>query len=136
MMSRYVTKYSELIAQHLTPTYVRFPRSAAAMNRTKIGFSTINGFPGILGVVDGTHIAIKAVPNDIEIPFMNRKGFHSVNVQIVCNADMLITNINARFPGSTHDSFIFGGSVLYTHLEQLYQTDPNTFNFLIGTYNY
>jgi len=37
---------------------------------------------------------------------INRKHFHSINVQIICDADMLLTNVVARWPGSTHDSFI------------------------------
>lgn len=83
-------------------------------------------------MIDGTHIAITALPKEIESAYVNRKGFHSINAQIVCNADMVITNVNARFPGSTHDAFIYRGSIIYTHLERLHQTNPNTFNFILG----
>lgn len=38
--------------------------------------------PGVIGFVDGTHIAI-AKPADHEELYINRKGFHSVNAQIV-----------------------------------------------------
>ena len=36
--------------------------------------------------------------------FVNRKQFCSINVQAVCDSDAFITNIVARWPGSTHDS--------------------------------
>ena len=36
--------------------------------------------------------------------FVNRKQFYSINVQAVRDSDAFITNIVARWPGSTHDS--------------------------------
>ena len=132
MMSRYVCYYSYLIAEHLASKYIRFPRNLNEMVETKTQFEVQFHFPGILGIIDGTHVALTALPLEIENQYVNRKGFHSINTQVVCNANMLITNINARFPGSTHDSFTFGGSMLHTHLEQLYLNDPTTFNFLLG----
>ena len=42
--------------------------------------------------------------------FVNRKQFYSINVQAVCDSNAFITNIVARWPGSTHDSSIFENS--------------------------
>lgn len=39
--------------------------------------------PGVIGFVDGTHIAITKPKVDVEHQYMNRKGYHSKNVQIV-----------------------------------------------------
>lgn len=39
--------------------------------------------------------------------FRNRKGFFSLNVQAICNANLEIMDIVARYDGSTHDSRIF-----------------------------
>lgn len=88
--------------------------------------------PGVLSIVDGTHVTVSALPNAIEHAYMNRKGFHSINVQIACDSKMLITNINARFPGSTHDSYIFLGSQLFNFLNQLYLQNPYDLNFILG----
>lgn len=41
------------------------------------------GYPDVLGIIDGTHIKLTAVPKDIEIGFVCHKGFHSINTQIV-----------------------------------------------------
>ncbi|KAK0150346.1 putative nuclease HARBI1 [Merluccius polli] len=60
------------------------------------------------GAIDCTHIAIKA-PSEGEYAYVNRKHFHSLNVQIICDAQMR-TNIVARWPGSTHDSFVLTNS--------------------------
>lgn len=127
-----MTYFSYIIAHHLAPRYIRFPCNLNEMADTKAQFEAHFQFPGILGVVDGTHIAVTALPLVIENAYVNRKGYHSINTQIVCNVNMSITNINARFPGSTHDAFIFGGSVLKTRLEDLNRIEPDTFNFLLG----
>ena len=42
------------------------------------------GFPGVIGCVDGTCIKIQA-PHENENDVVNRKGFHSINVQAICN---------------------------------------------------
>jgi hypothetical protein len=46
---------------------------------------------------------------DAEI-FRNRKGWFSFNVQTISSHDLRITDIVARYPGSSHDSFIFKNS--------------------------
>lgn len=43
---------------------------------------------------------------------MNRKNFHSINVQIVCDATLTITNVVSKWPGNTHDSFMLLNSAL------------------------
>ncbi|MBN3300842.1 HARB1 nuclease, partial [Amia calva] len=66
------------------------------------------GFPNVIGCIDGTHIPIKAPPGPNEAEFVNRKSFHSINVQIICDSEQLITNVEAKCPGSVHDLRIFG----------------------------
>ena len=41
----------------------------------------ISGFPNVLGCLDGTFVKIKK-PKAIEADFLNRKGYHSLNVQV------------------------------------------------------
>lgn len=132
MICVYVAKYSQIIAEHLAPRYIQFPQNDVERSVVKTRFFQQYHFPGILGVVDGTHIAITAVSRLMENAYVNRSGYHSVNTQIACDADLKIININARFPGSSHDAFVYGGSMLNTHLEGLYQQNPRSLNFLIG----
>lgn len=53
-------------------------------------------------------------------------------MQLVCDSEMIITNVNARYPGSTHDSHVFSNSRLHTLLENLHNNQPDERNFLIG----
>lgn len=54
-------------------------------------------FPGVVGCVDCTHIAIFPPNiNDDQAPeyiYINRKGYHSINVQIVSCTNYLKTSI-------------------------------------------
>lgn len=40
------------------------------------------GLPDVIGIIDGTHVAI-VTPNERENIYVNRKSYHSLNVQIV-----------------------------------------------------
>lgn len=41
------------------------------------------------------------------LPYYLRKGYHSINCQIIVDSDYRILNMNTRFPGSSHDTAIF-----------------------------
>lgn len=49
--------------------------------------------------------------------FRNRKDFFSLNTQVVCNSNLEITNIVARWHGSVHDSTIFNNCRLRANFE-------------------
>lgn len=49
--------------------------------------------------------------------FRNRKGYVSINVQEVCDADLKFLDIVARWPGSVHDSTIFNNCFLKHRFE-------------------
>ena len=56
----------------------------AEVAEVKNSFYRRGSFPCVIGCVDGTHIRIQ-VPNEHENAYVNRKGFHSINVQGVCS---------------------------------------------------
>lgn len=91
-------------------------------------------FPGVIGAIDGTHIAILK-PREEAHNFLNRKGYYSINVQIICDSDLKILNINANFPGSTHDTFIWKQSLVREFLVREYLRNRRGF-WLIGDSGY
>nr|XP_022294272.1 putative nuclease HARBI1 [Crassostrea virginica] len=93
----------------LAQRFIVFPNNTAA--ETKHGFSSIEGFPNVLGCIDCTHIRLKK-PNNNEADFVNRKGYHSLNVQMCCDHKFVITSCVDNWPGSVHDSRIFRQSAL------------------------
>ena len=80
-------------------------------------FYNIAQVPNVSGAYDCTHIPILNPCGEDGERFVNRKGFYSLNVQLVSNAEMFITNSVARWPGSTHDSSIFTNSQLGQKVE-------------------
>lgn len=87
---------------------IKFPTTNEEVNRAQVDFFNISGFPQVIGVVDGTHIRLNGAPlGPGEHVYTNRKGYYSINTQIICATNYKIINILARWPGSTHDSRIF-----------------------------
>jgi hypothetical protein len=70
----------------------------------------------VVGCVDGTHIPIKC-PSD-NLAFINRKGWSSLNVQVVCDSKLRFTDIVAKWPGSSHDAYIWRQSGLRDRFER------------------
>ncbi|XP_071380127.1 putative nuclease HARBI1 [Centroberyx affinis] len=60
----------------------------------------------------------KTIPHEREWEFVNRKGRHSINVQLVVNADLIITNCVVKWPGSVHDARLLRESHIFRHLQQ------------------
>ena len=61
--------------------YIKFSERPVDVHRVKRGYDEYAGFPNVIGSIDGTQIAIKA-PSEEEWLFVNRKGYHSINVQV------------------------------------------------------
>ncbi|KAL6469110.1 hypothetical protein MHYP_G00226340 [Metynnis hypsauchen] len=100
----------------MSAKYIKFPYEAVDQANIKAQFAAIASFPNVIGAIDCTHIAIKA-PSEEEFAYVNRKHFHSINVQIICDAKMCLTNVAARWPGSTHDSYILTNSMVGIRLQ-------------------
>ena len=113
----------------LAPTFIHFPTDPQAVIANKLSFHSVAGFPNVLGAIDCSHIAIKA-PSAHEEAFVNRKGVHTINIQAVCDNDMRITNLVSKWPGSTHDSFIWCSS----GLRRLFEDGQIKDGWLLGSY--
>jgi hypothetical protein len=119
---------------------IKFPITEAARHNEKQKFmNLLNGFPGIIGAIDCTHIRIHPPPIDGENPgilYLNRKGFHSINTQCIVGADLMLLAINARYPGSVHDSAIWATSQVRNFLSTAYENDELQSSWLIGDSGY
>ncbi|KAB0805455.1 hypothetical protein PPYR_02425 [Photinus pyralis] len=138
-VSRCVEEVTGALVEHF-PHFVHFPSTAAEKTQEKQLFMTVpHGFPGIIGAVDCTHVAIISPPvEDPQYPaivFLNRKGYYSINVQIICNARLKILAINARFPGSVHDAGIWTTSIVKNLLHTSYENGDSS-SWLIGDAGY
>ncbi|RVE43608.1 hypothetical protein evm_011728 [Chilo suppressalis] len=111
--------------------YIRFPQNGTERNHIKRRFYEKYGLPGVIGCIDCTHVAIIR-PAQHEEQYFNRKHFHSINTQVICDSECYITNVDASYGGATHDSYIWRESVIKTHMESL----QNEAVYLLGDSGY
>ncbi|XP_016959612.3 putative nuclease HARBI1 [Drosophila biarmipes] len=91
-------------------------------------FERISKFPNVMGAVGCTHIRIKSPGQPQDEALRNRKGHFSLNVQAVSNAELIIQDLVARWPGSTHNHTIFDNS----RLKHRWESGEFENNFLLG----
>ncbi|XP_034072552.1 putative nuclease HARBI1 [Gymnodraco acuticeps] len=109
-----VTAVSDALAR-LLDHFVTFPTDGQ-IAKVKQNFFFLGDMPNTIGVINCTHVHIQA-PRQREWEYVNRKGRHSINVQLVGDADLAITNCVVRWPGSVHDARIFRESRLFTEFQ-------------------
>ncbi|KAF0712841.1 Uncharacterized protein FWK35_00034916, partial [Aphis craccivora] len=86
-VSRCITEVANALnVPEILNKYIHFPSSVSELKEVRLGFYEKFGIPGVIGVIDGTHIAI-VPPNtdDLVYPehvYVNRKGYHSINTQL------------------------------------------------------
>ena len=126
------------IVSSLLTTYIAFP-SGEQLDGVVQNFSTKWGLPQSVGAIDGCHIPI-AAPLNNHTDYYNRKGFYSMILQGVVDANYRFLDICVGWAGSVHDARVFVHSPLYTKIteEQLLPNKTLTVNgievplFLIG----
>ena len=112
-VSRIVTRVSQVVAE-LLPRYIVYtPRVETLQNE----FYNIARFPQVVGCIDCTHVPIKSPGNERAALYINRKGFYSLNVQVVCDAQRRILDIVAKWRGSVHDARIWTTCTLKNKFE-------------------
>lgn len=133
-VSKAIKEVSDLLYQKMVK-YVRFPISEQERRTSELSFRT-EGLPGVIGIIDGTQIAIAGVKKSIEHAYVCRKGFHSINTQLICDHENKFINVNSRYPGSTHDSYIWGTSGILGMFETEYISPERQRYWILGDSGY
>ncbi|KAJ9579415.1 hypothetical protein L9F63_024478, partial [Diploptera punctata] len=115
--SRIIRRVSEAIAG-LGRTFIRLPETEEEISQVQQGFYEIASFPKVIGALDCTHVKISSPGGPNAEEYRGRKGYFSINVQTVCDAQLKILDIVSRWQGSTHDQTIFNNSALKAQFER------------------
>ncbi|XP_018359723.1 PREDICTED: putative nuclease HARBI1, partial [Trachymyrmex cornetzi] len=99
----------------LIPEYIVWPNRQMCNISSTIFERRSGGFPGVVGAIDGVHIKCKAPPGNAN-DYYNRKGFHSIILQGVCDHTGRFINIYTGLPGRMHDARVFRYSNPYGQL--------------------
>ncbi|XP_052806261.1 putative nuclease HARBI1 [Mya arenaria] len=127
-VSRVLTEViNALSSPALIRQFIKFPGSVEEFRQNAVQMQGIARFPKVIGAIDGTHINI-ASPNQHEEIYVNRKGKHSINVQVVFDGWYTIIDVVARWPGSVHDRRVLRESSLNNLFENGHM--PHGFHLL------
>ncbi|KAL0811807.1 hypothetical protein ABMA28_009235 [Loxostege sticticalis] len=113
--------------------HIAFPSNREermAVMRTLSRFLDAFGFPGVVGCIDGTHIAIIR-PHDYEEAYFNRKHYHSLNA---IHDHLNVLHVDASYGGASHDSHVWNRSALEAHMRSL--TEAGEVCWLLGDSGY
>ncbi|XP_066590573.1 putative nuclease HARBI1 [Prorops nasuta] len=103
------------ILTNLLPENIKWPFSAEYHKIAHTFKIRSFGSPGIIGAIDGCHIPCKQPVNNA-IDYYNRKGFHSILLQGVCDDKGRFIDVFIGLPGRIHDARVFRNSQLYIDL--------------------
>ncbi|KAJ6639349.1 putative nuclease HARBI1, partial [Pseudolycoriella hygida] len=136
-VSRCVSSISRTIATKLMDRYIKFPQSIEKIEKLSQDFQKMYDFPGVFGIVDGSHIILSGLKRAVEFAFKNRNKSHSINAQFICDSKMRFLNVNARYPGSNHDAIIWRCSLAFSFLENIANEIGEEWqHFLLGDTGY
>ncbi|XP_029442907.1 putative nuclease HARBI1 [Rhinatrema bivittatum] len=114
-----------------TRQYISFPQNRRQQEQMMQDIYQVACLPSVLGMIDCPHIPIRTPAGD-EAIYHNRKCFHSLNIQVVCDAKGLILDVVPKFPGSTHNAYIIFQSGIHDHVLQ----GHNMGDWLLGDRGY
>lgn len=69
-------------------------------------------FNKVVGSIDGCHVRLKP-PSTDSLCYLNRKLFHSIQFQAICDHKGKFLDVFAGFPGSVHDARVLKHSPIY-----------------------
>ena len=108
-----IRKYTMIVCRALGTTkgglffqFIHTPQGDRLQNIIE-SFRDITGLPNIAGSIDGIHIPLSMRPSKKYTPmpldFFNRKKFHSIVLQGVCDSNKMFWNVCAGQLGGVHD---------------------------------
>ncbi|KAH1003391.1 hypothetical protein HUJ04_003328, partial [Dendroctonus ponderosae] len=129
-VSRCITEVTDSLNQpNIFNDWVKFPETIQEMESLRRRSAN-----SVIGLADCTHVAI-AAPTGNEYPehiYVNRKHYHSINVQLICNEKLEIMNVDGRFQGSCHYMHIWKQNRVAGIVESVYRQNTSNVFYLLG----
>ena len=114
-VSKIVSETCEALFQSLK-TYLRAPKNDTEWKEISDKFEEQWNFPHVIGAIDGKHIRIECPKNSGTL-YYNYKGFFSIVLMAVCDANYCFTLFDIGSYGSNNDSGILANSEMGMRFE-------------------
>ncbi|XP_050339505.1 putative nuclease HARBI1 [Bactrocera neohumeralis] len=128
-ISEVLTRVIKTLEHSICHQWIQLAMGASEKQHSKDYFYNKYRIPGIIVCIDGTHIKVLK-PSTDEHLYFNRKGFFSMNAMIVCDSNMTIRAVDVRYPGSSHDAFVWSISTVRQHFLREYEIGERTSRLL------
>ncbi|XP_077576059.1 putative nuclease HARBI1 isoform X1 [Stigmatopora nigra] len=115
-MSRCVSNVTKALIEK-APQFITLNRNPVIQEQTSQEFQRVAGLMGVFGVLDCVQVAIKA-PNSEDSTYVNKRGFHSIGCQLVCDARGLLLSVETHWPGGFKAVDVLERSALYKELQE------------------
>ncbi|XP_071652304.1 putative nuclease HARBI1 [Temnothorax longispinosus] len=119
----------------IMPQWIKFPTQNNEIQVIQQQYLIHTNFPGVIGAIDGTHVAIWPPGRNREHLYINRKLFYSLNVMIVSDYHCKILAVTANHGGRTHDARVWSSSRLWRHMLDKYENGRRNI-WLLGDFGY
>ncbi|XP_018394875.1 PREDICTED: putative nuclease HARBI1 [Cyphomyrmex costatus] len=90
------------ILEQRVQNYIKWPEVHEILHIQQ-QFTVMNNFPGVVGIIDGCHIPVSS-PIEHPDSYINRKSFHSIILQGICDHKMKFIDVFTGICGSVHDA--------------------------------
>ncbi|XP_036336252.1 putative nuclease HARBI1 [Rhagoletis pomonella] len=120
-VSKIFSEVIDILENELCDKWLNLKMNDEEQMESRSYFYNKSKIPGIVMCIDGTHIRIAKPTGSNSHLFYNRKGFYSLNVLVICDHKQRIRYVNAKYPGSAHDSFVWSNSDVSQYFQAQYE---------------
>ena len=112
-VSKIVNETSQALYESLKNDYLKSPSTSEEWENISKQFEEQWNFPHVIGAIDGKHIRIEC-PKKSGTLYYNYKGFYSIVLLAVCDANYCFTLFDVGAYGSNNDSGVLANSDIGT----------------------
>ncbi|XP_012270290.1 protein ANTAGONIST OF LIKE HETEROCHROMATIN PROTEIN 1 [Orussus abietinus] len=113
--AHYIFKEIIMVLSTLRYKHIKWPNNYNKRIIANIFKRRSHGIPGIIGVIDTCHIPCKQPAGNAN-DYYNKKGFHSIILQGICDHQARFIDCYVGLPGRMHDARVFRSSPIFRRL--------------------